>query len=260
MTLHSSPHEDAGITQGLTAALEVAHQSFFKGLPFVQRATSGATGVSVDPDTDELVLLINPHTPLVKELLSSVGNWKDAWLLILAHESGHLRLNSICQAQGSDHEDPDMQLKAMGMDPAAYGGSPIADFQKETAVESFCDACAGLAAKELLGAQWREGVEALRDHRSRISKSLGLWAGDEYATSPALEALLERNGKIEPAEAARIAFEASLRQTSALKKSAVAIAAGIPELKQSIGDHLKRWRKACQKDRPGSPPPPPSAL
>lgn len=165
MSIPSSSQEDSESAEGLAEALLVAHQSFFKGLSFIERATAGSTGVSIDPNTEELVLLINPRTTLTAELLPSVGSWRDAWLLILAHESGHLRLNAICQAQGDDPDDPNMQLKAIGIDQNAGGPRTIADFQKETAIESFCDACAGKAAVSLLGAEWRKGVEALRDHR-----------------------------------------------------------------------------------------------
>lgn len=261
MSPSAPPHVDPAIAQGANQALSIARGSFLQGLAFnALMTTEFPTGVSFDRDAGISLLFINLKNPLASSLLSSTGSWKEAWLLILGHESGHLRLNSICQDRGEDPDDPDAQLRAIGIDQNAYGLSHIADFQKETAIESFCDACAGLAARAFLGGQWRRGVEALRDHRSRVSKSLGLWEGDEYATSPALEELLKRNGEIEPAEAAHVAFEASLRQTSELKKSAVAIATGIPELKQRLGDRLKQWRKAFRKDTPSPPPTPPSAL
>lgn len=260
MSWTSAPNADSKSLQGAQDALILARGTFLKGLECDDEiTTSQATGVAVDPESGALVLYINPQTSLAAALAPSVGNWRDAWLLILAHESGHLRLNSICQASGDDPNDPNAQLKAIGIDQTAYSPSSIADFQKETAIEAFCDVCAGLAAVELLGSGWEEAVKALRDYRARGSASLSFFKGDEYATSPALDELIKRNGKIEPAQAARLAFDASLRKNSSLRKVAVATASRIPEIKKTLRDRLQRWRKACAADRPGSPPAPPSA-
>lgn len=255
----SSPQTPrADIVHGANEALRLARRSFLKGLRFnAQVMDSLPTGVSFNQKTKKSFLSINPSDPLATSLFQVVGSWQDAWLLILAHESGHIRLNSICHANGDNPDDPNAQLKAIGIQISSYDSFTIAEFQKETAIESFCDVCLGKTALDTLGNKWRAAIQALSDYRKNARKNLGFFDGDEYATQPALDKLLESEGKIEPGTAARFAFEESLSKTSGLKKAAVATASALPKLKNNLRDRLKQWRASSTDEKEAPPPPAP---
>lgn len=250
---NESPEE-----QGFRLAYEQAQGSFLAGLKFSRVFTSSlSTQVFADESSTQSTLYINLDTPLVRILAPTMaGGFKDAWLLVLAHESAHLRINATCIRNGDNPASPDVQLKAIGLDPAKFPGA--ADFQKETAIETHCDAVLVESAFNFLGTKWRAPIQTLCKHREMTSKRLGLFDPDEFATFPALKIILDQNVPLNPLDAAEIALSHSLRHTSAIKKSAVATAEGISETKKSWANRLERWRvKHSNSD--GAPPKGPTA-
>lgn len=229
--------------QGAREALNLAKKPFLKGFVFdVKPTTAHGTGVNFDEETNTSTLFINYETSSLELLLPVVGCWRDAWLLILAHESGHLALNSICLKNGENPADPAAQLRAIGLDKEVSIES-LADFQKETAIEAFCDVVLAREAKNILSEKWKVAVGVFRDMREQRSKKIGFFKGDEYATQPALSAFIEQDGCLTPEEAAKVALDHSIRQTSGLKKKAVAAAVGISELRELLGDGVRKWKR-----------------
>lgn len=185
---------------------------------------------------------INFNDSMARTLRPTLASWKEAWLLILAHETGHLRLNSLCEANGEPPAEPDAQLRAIGIDPTSSEFLQAADFQKESAIESFCDACLAKAAINFLGSRWKMPVETLRDHRANTSRKLGIFKPDEYATQPALSAFLESDGEIEPGMAAEIALRASLLHTSKIKIAAIRSANKLSGWADQWQRRVTEWR------------------
>lgn len=185
---------------------------------------------------------INFNDSMARILLPTLASWKEAWLLILAHETGHLHLNSICEANGEPPAEPDAQLRAIGIDPTSSDFLHAADFQKESAIESFCDASLAKAAIDFLGPRWKMPVETLRDHRAKTSRKIGFFKPDEYATQPALDAILETHGKIEPGMAAEIALRASLLHTSKIKIAAICSANKLWGFADQWQKKITEWR------------------
>lgn len=247
---------DALMISEANEAIRFARGSFLKGVSFdVEIGGSRQTGVSFDPDSGKSFLSIHLEDPLASRLMPTVKSWRDAWILILAHESGHLRLNSICQANGHDPDEPDAQLIAMGIDQNNWS-SAMTDSQKESAIESFCDICLAQTAIKFLGDRWRAPVEALRDQRAKTSRELGFLKSDEYATAPALDAFLDCDGKMEPRVGATIALDVLLLNTSGLKKAAIASAIALAGLKDGLREKIKRWRggRPSSERNPQRPP------
>ena len=246
--------QDPSIKTEFYQALVEAELTFLSGVKKVMTYDESLpTGVG------ELNFLnINFNTPLVGVLRPAVKDWKEAWLLVLAHESGHLLLNSICDANGEDPGEQDAQFRAMGISPQDPSIFAAKDFQKETAIESFCDACLAKAAFDLLGTGARAPILALRTHRALARKSLGLFKADIYATHPALDAMLDSSGAMKPEDAARVALAHSLLHTSAIKKTAVAAAEEFFAAKKSWGKLLEQWR-SDRSDNDEAPPKGPTA-
>lgn len=227
----------------MRAAFELAEESFLASLPFdVIPSTTSNTGVEFDAVLGLSRLHLNESNPMAAELHKNVKDWTLAWLLVLGHESGHLRLNAACLANGDDPRDADAQLRAMGIDSSQGVTSSPADFQKETAIEAYCDICLAKVASDALGKEWRGPVEALRDQRTRDSDLVGLLKGDGYATSPALDEFLRRDGALDPAEAARIALAESMRRTSAFKKAVVAKTENAQSRLGNMSEAISKWR------------------
>lgn len=118
----------------------------------------------------------------------------------------------------------------------------MADYQKESAIESFCDICLARAAIGLLGERWKGLVEALRNQRAEKSKALRFFEADEYATVPALDAFLDCDGNMAPQEGARISLKSSIQHTSRLKKAAISTSMGLFGLKKGMRERLELWR------------------
>lgn len=249
------------VINGATEALRIAHASFFLGLDFDEDFPSHAgTGVSFDAENGRSTLSVNFKNPIANSMRTIVGNWTEAWILILAHESGHLQLNAICKANGEDPSDPNAQLRAMGIDPDSEAYRGVIDFQKETAIEAFCDACLAMAAKNFLGPNWKASIELLREQRASKSKALGFFEDDEYATQSGLDAFLGKDGEEAPQEIAKIALKESIRTTSILKKTAVSTANWISNATENVSCRLSTWRESRKARKPttgsGKPPTP----
>ena len=81
---------DALMISEANEAIRFARGSFLKGVSFdVEIGGSRQTGVSFDPDSGKSFLSIHLEDPLASRLMPTVKSWRDAWILILAHESGH---------------------------------------------------------------------------------------------------------------------------------------------------------------------------
>lgn len=131
-----------------------------------------------------------------------------AWLLVIAHEFGHITLNEKCQQRQLDPWKTDDLLLAIDLTPEEI--KEIDMTHKFTTIEAYCDA---FLAKECK-AQFRqekgfsEGygfviLDKIATFRRKNSKQLGWLEADEYATFPALFQMAQQKKLMEPEEAAR---------------------------------------------------------
>lgn len=150
---------------------------------------------------------VNKKNPLALALMGAGLSFDESWLLVLAHESGHIELNGRCIQENADPTDPNMQLVAAGLTNTYQHRR---DFHKESAIEAFCDAIFVNQAMEILEGRWEVAVKILLKLRDSESARLGFFDGDEYATQPVLRRALASKKPINPKEAAELALKTSL--------------------------------------------------
>lgn len=174
-------------------AMITAKQTFLSGLTFEYYFNtdkddfSSSTGVFWRDDLKpkKSSLYINPNDATVQFLISEGLSVTDAWLLVLAHESGHLILNNNCHKVGDNPNYTDAQLKAIGF--TADEIKVISPSHKETSVEAYCDCILAQQSIALLGQdQGFQTIEKIAKLRALRSAKLLPFQTDEYATSPIL--------------------------------------------------------------------------
>ena len=166
-----------------------------------------ATGVICSPRDTESQLMLSKANPVALALMGVGLTFDEAWLLVMAHEAGHIELNGRCIEQNKDPTDPNNQIDVIGLH-SRYQRKE--DFHKESAIEAFCDAFFVNQAMETLGDGWEVAVATLLMFRNSESARLGLFEGDEYATQPVLMLALATKQQLNPVEAAEIALMASI--------------------------------------------------
>lgn len=192
-----------------------ADNTFLKNRGYLITFGDGPTGVDCGALDMLSTLNINKDDPLVMAFNRAGLSLEESWLLTLAHESGHIELNTKCIQLGIDPTDPDMQLKAIGLGQDVLKRH---DSHKESAIEAFCDANLINQAIEMLGNGWELPVRTLLEVRNYHSSTVGLLGWDEYATQPVLIKSLSDKKGMPPSHAACIALTLSLRKEPRLKR------------------------------------------
>lgn len=202
------------------SAKAIATATFMKGLPIqIERNTSRECSVEFDSLTKSHVLHTKASSAFVVSIAEIFGNYQDAWLLTLAHENGHMRLNQICADAGAEPSNSNNQTDAMGISLNESQQKWIPDFHKESAIEAYCDACLLQYAAKQYPNQWTDiatKLLAIRDSNSSCFKRSPNEAryGDEYFCSDPIRTALKIKAPILPTDAAKVAFTASIRNTS----------------------------------------------
>lgn len=192
-----------------------ADNTFLKNRGYLITFGDNPTGVDCGSLDMLSTLNINKDDPLVMALNRAGLPLEESWLLALAHESGHIELNARCIQLGIDPTDPDMQLKAIGLDQDVLKRH---DSHKESAIEAFCDANLINQAIEMLGNGWELPVRTLLEVRNYYSSTLGGLDWDEYATQPVLMKSLSEKKGMDPSHAAGIALTSSLKNEPRFKR------------------------------------------
>lgn len=224
---------------------EEAKKTFLAGYKYALFLDMPFTGILYNEKTKKTEMHINPSCPLVDFLKKSGLTHREAWLLSLAHESGHLELNDKCLNSGDSPSSPDSQLLAIGIE-ADLRQKVNSDFHKETAIEAYCDARLAQEAVKIMGDKWSTAVGSLAELRALNSKSVGFLKGDEYATAEMLEFLLKDKHKkgfnaqdISLLDSATRALRLSVNKTSILKERLVKFRESLRRKREEQGGPVK---------------------
>lgn len=205
--------------KSINIATDLARQSFLKNFHFtmniIDQESTKSTHVEwvkppvlveesldvLEAETSGSHLNIDPNDHMFKYLIAQGIDPIKAWLVIIAHESGHIILNHKCDQRNMNPWDSDSHLEIIGFDKIGR----INETHKETAIEAYCDA---LMAKECieqfdkeLGFQIIEKIATLR---KQTSKQLGFFETDDYATYPALFEMSHNKKIMDEKDAAKL--------------------------------------------------------
>lgn len=220
------------------------HEKSKKILPFMKRPHTlnergSATGVRAGRQSVSSLLQVNKDDLLATAMNEAGFSLEESWLLTLAHESGHIELNARCIQLRIDPSDPNMQLQAMGLPDVKNK----ADYHKESAIESFCDAILVNHAIDMLGSRWEIAVRALLKLRDEEASKVKIFSGDGYATQPILKLALETKTKLDPQNAAQIALDLSLKNESTLRQ-VMPLSNEIFAAAASVAEHFDKLNKS----------------
>lgn len=227
--------------------IKSVHEKSKKILPFMKRPhtlneRSQVTGVRAGRQSVSSLLQVNKDDLLATAMNDAGFSLEESWLLTLAHESGHIELNARCIQLRMDPSDPNMQLQAMGL----HDVKNKADFHKESAIESFCDAILVNHAMDMLGSRWEIAVRALLKLRDEETLKVKVFSGDGYATQPILRLALETKARLDPEKAAQMALDLSLKNESKLRQ-VMPMSIEIFAAAASVAEHLDKLNKSVSQ-------------
>lgn len=198
-------------------ALTFAKESFLKGEFFVLNFSAELDlAISFDNEKGHNVLNTNMKSSLVSYLVNSNIKEKDAWILVLRHEFGHMSLNSHCFNLNLDPTNANDQMSVIGIALTDSQKKWIPDFHKESAIEAYCDAQMLVYAHNHYPEHWGVICQTLLKFRTKNSSVFTRNPafqnyGDEYFCSAPIEQSLKDGLPIEPLYAAKIAFVSSIK-------------------------------------------------
>lgn len=132
------------------------------------------------------------------------------FLLMMAHEKGHIIVNNRCMASNSDPKSKAARAEALGLS-MENGFKSGLDVHVHTAEEAYCDMLLLHKAKELYPSHFMEVAKVFSTIRKQHSVGLPLFKGDGYRTWPALDKAVSDGTLPSPAEAAQMAYDASVK-------------------------------------------------
>lgn len=252
----------ADLRNSAIEAEKIAKRTFLKGLFFTSQIETDPkscimTSVGWDPEPEDPISLlnVNPNDPMAAFLIFEGVAPIDAWLLVFAHESGHLYLNDQCHKMGLHPKYANSQLKAIGFSDEQI--KKTNDSHKETAIEAYCDAILARETILLLGPTIGfEIIQKIAMLREEFSDQLGPFAVDEYATAPALFKIAAEQIIIMPpkdaAEFCLTTLSNSFKgKMTALSSPFIRIANNLTQMRQmkfTISNHQDSDAPPAQKD------------